>query len=136
MSIMKIASHAFLTSLLVTLFVTLPATAIGARAFDALSWHPFNHRCAFLTIMIWEVLVVFIVVASEEVGLSWQLNQIGSSIFGPHELYGFQNLFAYRIIAWSIATTPVAWTSLWVYSRLTWFSAANAANLNSVAGQS
>jgi hypothetical protein len=99
--------------------ITLPATFVAVWLFDRLSRRSLRWRQAGLSILIWEVLVILVLVSSYEIGFSYSLNQVCWAVFGPpNDLYGFRNIVLPRIIAWLIETTPVAWTSLWLHSKL------------------
>ena len=98
--------------------VTLPAALIGLWLFRAISHRPWKWRRAAMIIAVWEALVLLVLVSSYEIGFPYSLNQVGWAIFGvPDNIYSFTNLALPRIIAWFIETTPVAWTSLWLYSK-------------------
>lgn len=99
--------------------VTLPATLVAVRLFDRLSRRSRRWRQVALSTFIWEVLVVLVLASSYEIGFSYSLHQIAWAVFGPPDnLYGFRNLVLHRIMAWLIETTPVAWTALWLHSKL------------------
>lgn len=99
--------------------ITLPATLVAVWLFDRLSRRSLRWRQAGLSIVIWEALVILVLVSSYEIDFSYSLNQVCWAVFGPpDDLYGFRNIVLPRIIAWLIETTPVAWTSLWLHSKL------------------
>jgi len=99
--------------------VTLPATLIAVWLFDRLSRRSWRWRRSAPTIAVWEALVVLVLVSSYEIGFPYALNQMGWAVLGPpDDVYSFQNLVLHRLIAWLIETTPVAWTSLWLHSKL------------------
>jgi hypothetical protein len=98
---------------------TIPATLIAVWLFDRLLRRTWQWRRSLLTVAGWEVLVVLVLVSSDETGFPYALNQVGWALFGPpDDVYSFQNLVLHRVIAWFIETTPVAWISLWVHSKL------------------
>ena len=98
---------------------TIPAALIAVWLFDRLLRRTWQWRRSLLTVAGWEVLVVFVLVSSDETGFPYALNQIGLAIFGPPEnVYSFQNLALHRAIAWFIETTPIAWIALWVHTKL------------------
>jgi hypothetical protein len=99
--------------------VTLPATLIAVWLFDKLVHRTWRWRRSLLTIAVWEVLVVFVLVSSYEIGFPYALHQVEWAVFGPtDDVYSFQNLALHRIIAWLIETTPVAWIALWAHTKL------------------
>jgi hypothetical protein len=77
--------------------VTIPATPVTIWLFDRLSSRLLTWRQEAPSIFIWEVIVVLVLVSSYEIGFSYSLNQVGWAVF---------------------ETTPVAWTSLWLHSKL------------------
>jgi hypothetical protein len=101
------------------LAVTLPATLVAIWLFDRLSRRSLTWRQEAPSILIWEVLVILVLVSSYEIGFSYSLHQVAWTVFGPPDnVYSFSNLVLHRIAAWLIETTPVAWTSLWLHSKL------------------
>ncbi len=98
--------------------VTLPATLIAVWLFDKLVHRTWRWRRSLLTVALWEVLVVFVLVSSYEIGFSHALHEIDWAVFGPNDVYTFRNLALHRIIAWLIETTPVAWIALWVHTKV------------------
>jgi hypothetical protein len=99
--------------------VTLPAAVVGLWLFGAISHRLWKWRQAAMIIVVWEIMVILVLAGSYESGFPYQLNQVGWAIFGvPGNVYSFTNLGLHRIIAWLVETTPVTWTSLWLYSRL------------------
>jgi hypothetical protein len=99
--------------------VTIPATLVAVWLFDRLSRRSPGWRQVAVSISIWEVVVILVLMSSYEMGFSYSLNQVCWMVFGPPDnIYGFRNLLLPRIIAWLIETTPVAWTSLWLHSKL------------------
>ena len=98
---------------------TMPAALIAVWLFDRLLRRTWQWRRSLFTIAGWGVLVVFVLVSSDETGFPYALNQVGWVIFGPPDtVYGFQNLALHRAIAWLIETTPIAWIALWVHIKL------------------
>lgn len=99
--------------------VTFPATLVAVWLFNTLSRRFWSWGQVAWTISAWEFLAVLVLVSSYEIGFSYALNQVGWAIFGPpDDLYGFRNVLLPRVISWFIEMTPVAWTSLWLCSRL------------------
>lgn len=113
------AAYSRLAMYLAFLATTLPATLVSVWLFDRLSRRSLGWRQVALSVFMWEVLVVLVFVSSYEIGFSYSLNQVSWAVFGPPDnLYGFRNIVLPRILAWLIETTPVAWTSLWLHSKL------------------
>ena len=98
--------------------ITLPATLVSLRLFDALLHRRALFKPMAVTFLAWQFVVIAVLVLSYEVGFSYMINQLGWDLFGPPDsLYSFTNLVLPRMIAWLVCTTPVGWMALWWYSK-------------------
>jgi hypothetical protein len=98
--------------------VTLPASLISLRLLDSLFRRAPRWKQLTVTLLAWEVSVVFILVVSHEICLSCVFRDVGYAVYGQSEdVYGFQNLVLPRFIVWLGCTTPVAWIVLWRYLK-------------------
>ncbi len=70
------------------------------------------------SIIVWECALLALAVVSYEVGLSWQIHQLISRVFGPWEIYSLPNFLVHRLVTWLLYSITASMVGLWAYKKL------------------